>query len=135
MTYQLTPGEMILRLSDNAFIPPDPANTDYQAFLAWVAEGNEPLPYIEPEKLPEPSFKDKLAAVGITIEDLKVELGLAEAAPAVSEPAPVEPTWSAMTKAEIAAYCQDTFGETLDTSQLKDELIARAHELWVVAYG
>jgi hypothetical protein len=52
-----------------------------------------------------------------------------------TEPAPVEPTWSAMTKAEIAAYCQDTFGETLDTSQLKDELIARAHELWVVAYS
>ena len=31
---------MILRTSDNAFIPMDEANTDYQAYLAWVAQGN-----------------------------------------------------------------------------------------------
>lgn len=34
----------ILRVDDNAFIPFDPANTDYQAYLAWCAEGNTPLP-------------------------------------------------------------------------------------------
>jgi hypothetical protein len=34
----------VQRLSDNAFIPFDPANTDYQEYLKWVALGNQPEP-------------------------------------------------------------------------------------------
>jgi hypothetical protein len=37
-------SESVKRLSDNAFIPFDPANTDYQAYLAWLSSGNVPLP-------------------------------------------------------------------------------------------
>ena len=36
--------EIVIRLLDNAFIPMSDDNTDYQAYLAWVAEGNTPLP-------------------------------------------------------------------------------------------
>jgi len=34
----------VLRLSDNASIPFDPDNTDYQAYLRWLEEGNTVLP-------------------------------------------------------------------------------------------
>lgn len=37
-------GSFIKRLSDNAFIPTDESNTDYQEYLKWLAEGNKPLP-------------------------------------------------------------------------------------------
>jgi hypothetical protein len=37
-------SNVIIRLSDNAFIPFDPANTDYQAYLKWLDEGGVPEP-------------------------------------------------------------------------------------------
>ena len=49
--YKLTPinvltgnQDTVIRLSDNAFIPFDPDNTDYQAYLKFLAEGGQPLP-------------------------------------------------------------------------------------------
>ena len=39
----------IVRIADNAFIPFDPANTDYAEYLKWLDEGNTPLPADEQE--------------------------------------------------------------------------------------
>ena len=76
MTYQLTTGNTILRTTDNAFIPPDPANTDYAAYLEWVEAGNTP----EPAPIPEPPAPltpaEKLAASGLTVDELRGLLGL-----------------------------------------------------------
>jgi len=47
MTYKLFNSgaqEFIIKLESNAYIPFDPANTDYQAYLAWLDEGNIPEP-------------------------------------------------------------------------------------------
>jgi hypothetical protein len=38
------PAQCVKHLADNAFIPFDEANTDYQAYLKWLEEGNTPEP-------------------------------------------------------------------------------------------
>jgi hypothetical protein len=40
----LASAKSIIRTTDGACIPFDPDNTDYQAYLKWLAEGNTPLP-------------------------------------------------------------------------------------------
>jgi hypothetical protein len=46
--FQGTPSRGVIRLEDGAAIPFDPANTDYQAYLKWLAEGGVVLPADEP---------------------------------------------------------------------------------------
>ena len=47
--YQLTANEnVIIRVSDTAFIPTDPDNTDYQIYLQFLEDGGVPTAYTPP---------------------------------------------------------------------------------------
>lgn len=50
--FKLTNSTSITRLSDGAIIPADDGNTDYAAYLTWLAAGNTP----EPADVPAPTM-------------------------------------------------------------------------------
>ena len=73
MDYQLTTTGVILRLDDNACIPKDETNADYQKYLEWTKTNtakNEPTP----ETIPDKTTEEKLAEIGITKDQLKTFL-------------------------------------------------------------
>jgi hypothetical protein len=59
MTYTFNQSGGIVRDADGAFIPEDPANTDYAAYLDWCAAGNTATPYQSGETLD--ALKSRLA--------------------------------------------------------------------------
>ena len=40
ITKKTTEANIIIRKTDNAAIPKDPENSDYQEYLEWVSKGN-----------------------------------------------------------------------------------------------
>lgn len=66
----------IIRMRDYAQIPTDPDNTDYQEYLAWLADGNTPLPADPPPPPPPPgpSVEERLEAAEALI-DMMLEAG------------------------------------------------------------
>jgi hypothetical protein len=64
---------------EQAYIPADPLNGDYLAYLDWLAEGNTPNPYVPPPiatTLPEtPPLEDRVADLETRVDTLEASDG------------------------------------------------------------
>jgi hypothetical protein len=64
-TYALTSSGAIRRTTDGATIPADPGNRDYADYLAWIAAGNTPQPYV-------PAPPDPSSAIASSSQSLRL---------------------------------------------------------------
>ena len=60
--YRLTQSDAVIRLTDMAFIPADPANSDWAAYEVWLDAGGVPEP------VPAPSVDDVKAALSGAVQ-------------------------------------------------------------------
>ena len=63
----------VLRVSDQSNIPLAPLNRDYKEYLAWVAAGGVPDPYVPPppsiQKISDRQFFQQCAVMGVITQD------------------------------------------------------------------
>ena len=75
--YQITESGMIRCDFENGmvlYLPAEDNGTpEWQEYQVWLDAGNTPEPYVE-VKQPELTLKDKLAAMGIDLAELKATL-------------------------------------------------------------
>lgn len=144
VTFQPT-NTLVLR-SDGAYIPNDPANSDWQAYQAWLAAGNAltppPAPVVEvPETVSQRQFMQQLATQGdITWDECFAYLGTGTIprifADAIAK-IPVDQDSNAQNKAKAAFIGATSFNrhslETITLGQLIGKSPADLDNIWIAA--
>lgn len=69
--YRLIANDIVIRTSDNAHIPSDPANRDRLTYEKWLANGNVPDPFIPPPP-PTPKVLSQDLMAQFTVTDYKL---------------------------------------------------------------
>lgn len=97
--YKLTSSSTtVQRLSDNAFIPFDGGNRDYQEYLQWLSEGNKPEPYVPPPPPVPQSITRRQCAIELRERTLITPLEALNMTKTATPPAMIQSIFDAMTE-------------------------------------
>ncbi len=122
--YKIVNDFVVVRLSDNAFIPADPANTDYAAFLRWLDEGNTPEPADPPPPIIVTSVTMRQARLALLQSGL-----LTQVSASITDPAAlIEWEYAQTVERNSPLVQQIATGLSLDEQQL-DSLFTLAATL------
>ena len=146
MDYKLTTGTSIIRTADGATIPADPANMDYQQYLAWLAAGNTPDPAqtIDEVRTAKVSaikaMRDSLEQTGgftylgkildsdsVSVERLNVAVEAAQATLAAGQTFSLD--WTCQDNSVLTMTAAQIVGAPVALAQSKEVLYARARDL------
>lgn len=99
--YKLTQSPTTVhRLSDNAFIPFDGGNRDYQEYLEWLAESNQPDPYVAPLPSVPQSITRRQCAIELRERQLITPLEALNMTKTATPPAMIQAIFDSMQESD-----------------------------------